>query len=131
MGYWFIFFVLFLGVINKKKYLCSYKIINEDMPQEQTNIKERTKQELKEPDMYKVIMHNDDFTTMDFVVMVLKTVFYKDEATAHKLMLTVHKQGKAQIGLYTLDIAVSKCQRAMTMARKEGFPFLVTWEPDR
>ena len=101
------------------------------MPQEQTNIKERTKQELKEPDMYKVIMHNDDFTTMDFVVMVLKTVFYKDEATAHKLMLTVHKQGKAQIGLYTLDIAVSKCQRAMTMARKEGFPFLVTWEPDR
>ena len=80
---------------------------------------------------YKVIMHNDDFTTMDFVVMVLKTVFYKDEATAHKLMLTVHKQSKAQIGLYTLDIAVSKCQRAMTMARKEGFPFLVTWEPDR
>ena len=101
------------------------------MPQEQTNIKERTKQELKEPDMYKVIMHNDDFTTMDFVVMVLKTVFYKDEAAAQKLMLTVHKQGKAQIGLYTLDIAVSKCQRAMTMARKEGFPFLVTWEPDR
>lgn len=101
------------------------------MPQEQTNIKERTKQELKEPDMYKVIMHNDDFTTMDFVVMVLKTVFYKDEATAHKLMLTVHKKGKAQIGLYTLDIAVSKCQKAMAMARKEGFPFLVTWEPDR
>ena len=86
---------------------------------------------LKEPSKYHVIMHNDDFTTMDFVVMVLKTVFYKDEATAHKLMLTVHKQGKAQIGLYTLDIAVSKCQRAMTMARKEGFPFLVTWEPDR
>lgn len=101
------------------------------MPKEKSNIKERIKLELKEPDMYKVIMHNDDFTTMDFVVMVLKTVFYKDDATAKQLMLTVHKKGKAQIGLYTYDMAVSKCQKAMAMARKEGFPFKVTWEADR
>lgn len=101
------------------------------MPKEKSNIKERIKLELKEPDMYKVIMHNDDFTTMDFVVMVLKTVFYKDDATAKQLMLTVHKKGKAQIGLYTYDMAVSKCMKAMNMARKEGFPFKVTWEADR
>ena len=100
------------------------------MPKEQSNIKERTRQGLKSPDMYKVIMHNDDFTTMEFVVMMLKTVFFKDEATAEKLMLTVHKEGQAQIGLYTYDVAVSKCQKAMRLARDNGFPFKLTWEPD-
>lgn len=101
------------------------------MPKEQSNIKERSRQSLKEPDMYKVIMHNDDFTTMEFVVMMLKTVFFKDEATAEQLMLTVHKAGKAQIGLYTYDVAVSKCQKAMRLARDHGFPFKLTWEPDK
>lgn len=80
--------------------------------------------------MYKVIMHNDDFTTMQFVVMVLKTVFFKPEAEAQQLMLTVHKEGKAVVGIYTLDIAVSKCQKAMRMAREHSFPFKLTWEPE-
>lgn len=100
------------------------------MPKEQSNIKEKSRFELKEPQMYKVIMHNDDFTTMEFVVKVLKVVFHKDETTANQLMLNVHKVGKATIGLYTLDMASSKCNRAMRMAREEGFPFKVTYEPD-
>lgn len=116
--------------MEKKKYLCirNTKIV---MPKEQSNINERTRYDIKEPDMYKVIMHNDDFTTMDFVVMMLKTVFYKDEVTANTLMLQVHKEGKAQIGLYTYDMAVSKCQKAMRLARENGFPFKLTWEADR
>lgn len=81
--------------------------------------------------MYKVIMHNDDFTTMDFVVRMLKTVFFKDDATAHDLMMTVHRLGTAVIGLYTYDIAVSKTQKAMRLARAEGFPFKLTCEPDK
>lgn len=80
--------------------------------------------------MYNVIMHNDDFTTMEFVVKVLKSVFYKDEASATQLMLNVHRKGSAVVGLYTLDIAKSKCQKAMQMAREEGFPFKLTYEPD-
>ena len=100
------------------------------MPKEQSNIKEKSRFELKEPQMYKVIMHNDDFTTLEFVVKVLKVVFHKDETTANQLMLNVHKAGKATIGLYTLDMASSKCNRAMRMAREEGFPFKVTYEPD-
>lgn len=100
------------------------------MPKEKSNIKEREKFGLKEPDMYKVIMHNDDFTTMEFVVMMLRTVFFKDEQTANQLMLKVHKEGKALIGLYTYDIAVSKCQKAMRLARDNGFPFKLTCEPD-
>lgn len=80
--------------------------------------------------MYRVIMHNDDFTTMEFVVMVLRKIFYKPEAEAEQLMLAVHQKGKAAVGLYTLDMAVSKSQKAMQMARKAGFPFRLTWEPE-
>lgn len=80
--------------------------------------------------MYLVIMHNDDFTTMEFVVMVLRTVFFKDQEAANNLMLKVHKEGQAIVGIYTLDIAMSKSQKAMRMAREQGFPFRLTWEPE-
>ncbi len=100
------------------------------MAKEQSNIKERTRLSIDTPRYYRVIMHNDDFTTMEFVVDVLKKVFYKPEEVATQLMLTVHKEGKATIGLYTLDIAVSKSQKAMRMARDQGFPFKLTWEQD-
>ena len=101
------------------------------MSKQQSNIKERSHIWLKEPDMYKVIMHNDDFTTMEFVVQMLRQVFFKDQATAETLMLTVHREGQATIGLYTYDMAVSKCQKAMRMAREQGFPFKLTYEPDK
>ncbi len=100
------------------------------MAKEQSNIKERTRLSIDTPRMYRVIMHNDDFTTMEFVVDVLKKVFFKKEEVATQLMLTVHKEGKATVGLYTLDIAVSKSQKAMRMARDKGFPFKLTWEPE-
>jgi len=101
------------------------------MPKQQTHVQDRTHLRLKEPEMFKVIMHNDDFTTMEFVVKVLRVVFFKDESTAETLMLMVHKQGQAQIGIYTYDMAVSKCQKAIRMAREEGFPFKITYEPDK
>ena len=101
------------------------------MPQQQSNLRERTRQGFGMPSMYHVIMHNDDFTTMDFVVKVLRTVFLKDQAQAEQLMLAVHEKGQAIVGLYTYDIAVSKSQRAMSLAREEGFPFKLTVEADR
>ena len=100
------------------------------MAKEQSGTRVRLKSQLHEPNMYKVIMHNDDFTTMDFVVQMLRQVFFKDEATAETLMLTVHREGQATIGLYTYDMAVSKCQKAMRLARDNGFPFKLTCEPD-
>lgn len=100
------------------------------MAKSQSNLQEQTRLSLDQPRMYRVIMHNDDFTTMEFVVMVLKTVFYKSEDEANQLMLSVHKQGQAVVGLYRLDIAASKSQRAMRMAREQGFPFQLTWEPE-
>ena len=84
---------------------------------------ERTGSKTKEPKRYNVIMLNDDFTTMDFVVAVLIEIFHKDQLTAEALMLDVHKKGKAVVGTYSYDIAVTKTRAAMQRARDEGFPF--------
>ncbi|MBP1590802.1 MAG: ATP-dependent Clp protease adaptor ClpS [Oscillospiraceae bacterium] len=84
---------------------------------------ERTGSKTKEPKRYNVIMLNDDFTTMDFVVAVLIDIFHKDQLTAEALMLDVHKKGKAVVGTYSYDIAVTKTRTAMQRARDEGFPF--------
>ncbi len=100
------------------------------MPQEQSTIKEKQYTDIQEPHRFKVIIHNDDFTTMDFVVMVLKQVFFMNEEKANALMLQVHHQGKAVVGIYTYDIAVSKTQKATEMARANGFPLRLTVEPD-
>ena len=100
------------------------------MAKQQSDVRERTRLSHDLPRMYRVIMHNDDFTTMEFVVDVLRKVFFKPEEEANLLMLKVHKEGKATVGLYTLDIAVSKSQKAMRMARDQGFPFKLTWEPE-
>lgn len=98
------------------------------MPQEQLNIKERQRTNLKTPSMYKVLIHNDDFTPMDFVVKVLKVVFFMDEASANDLMLQVHYSEKAVVGMYTYDLAVSKVRKATDMARSEGFPLRLSVE---
>ena len=100
------------------------------MPQEQSAVRERQRTELREPKRYKVTIHNDDFTTMEFVVMILTTVFHKSEPEANELMLTVHHSDKAVVGIYTYDIAVSKVKKATRMAREAGYPLRLTYEPE-
>ena len=94
----------------------------------QGETRESTRIRIREPKHYKVIMHNDDFTTMDFVVDILRDIFHKDEIEAERLMLLVHETGKAVVGSYPYDIAVSKVQTAAARARAEGFPFRMTLE---
>lgn len=89
------------------------------------HILERERTRVKEPHMYGVVFYNDDFTTMEFVVSVLELVFHKTESEAQSLMMAVHRAGSALIGRYTHDIAVTKRDKAMEMARKEGFPLRV------
>ena len=101
-----------------------------NMEQQQTSVKEREDIKLKEPRRYKVIIHNDDFTTMEFVVNVLTTVFYKSLPEAETLMLAVHKVGSAVVGIYSYDIAKSKINKATTMARNEGYPLRLTLAPE-
>lgn len=96
------------------------------MEKEQSQIRERERTGTKEPRKYKVTIHNDDFTTMDFVVMILTTVFFKSEAEAERLMLAVHHSDKAVVGVYSYDIATSKVQKATHLAREAGFPLRLT-----
>ena len=100
------------------------------MPQGQSQVRERQDTKLREPRRYKVIIHNDDFTTMEFVVMVLMQVFFLTEENANVLMLEVHNAGKAVVGSYTRDIAVSKADKATRLARDNGFPLRLTIEPE-
>ena len=92
------------------------------------SVKENVVDKVKEPKRYNVIMWNDDFTTMEFVVEVLVEIFHKDNSTAEMLMLKVHKSGSAIVGQYSYDIATTKTRLAMTKARNEGFPFRMTVE---
>ena len=95
------------------------------MEQQQSSFKEKERIELREPRRFKVTIYNDDFTTMEFVVKVLTTVFYKST-----LMLQVHKSNSAVVGIYSYDIAHSKVQKATRMARNEGFPLRLTVTPE-
>ncbi len=98
--------------------------------QSQSAVRERQSTELREPRQYKVEIHNDDFTTMDFVVKILKELFLKSDAEAEHIMMTTHKAGKALVGIYSYDIARTKVGKAMAMARDEGFPLRLTYEPE-
>jgi len=102
------------------------------MGKDNTDIREKTLQrekiELQEPPLYKVLLHNDDYTTMDFVVMVLETVFHKDTSEATRIMLNVHHQGLGIAGVYTREIGETKVAIVHGMARKSQFPLKCSLE---
>ncbi len=100
------------------------------MAKQQGLTRERDKVFTNYPKHYKVIFHNDDFTTMDFVVKVLIEVFYKSQSEATTIMMAVHEQGQGVVGLYSYDMAVSMSNKATAMAREEGFPLRITYEPE-
>lgn len=91
-------------------------------------IQEKSRLQIKEPHKFKVVMYNDDFTSMEFVVDVLITIFHKNEEEAVDLMLLVHETGKAVVGIYSYDIARTRVERALSLAREEGYPFRVVVE---
>jgi ATP-dependent Clp protease adaptor protein ClpS len=95
---------------------------------EETIVKERTKPVV--PRRYKVLFHNDDFTTMEFVVECLMTFFRKTPTEATHIMLTVHKSGNATAGVYTREVAETKVAETMDYAKKNGMPLLLTAEPE-
>jgi ATP-dependent Clp protease adaptor protein ClpS len=88
----------------------------------------RQKTRLAEPRLYRVILHNDDYTTMDFVVKVIVAVFHKPAAEATKIMLDVHKKGHGVVGVYTYDIAATKVSHVHEMARQSEFPLRASCE---
>jgi ATP-dependent Clp protease adaptor protein ClpS len=83
---------------------------------------------LAEPKMYRIIMHNDHYTTMDFVIEVIMKVFHKPAAEATKIMLDIHKKGLGICGVFTYDIAVSKISEVHAMAKRRQFPLKCSYE---
>ncbi|HHH19928.1 MAG TPA: ATP-dependent Clp protease adaptor ClpS [Campylobacterales bacterium] len=75
-----------------------------------------------------VLLHNDDYTTMDFVVEILMNVFHKSVLESEQIMLAIHHQGKAVCGVYTYEIAQTKVYQVKQQAKKNGFPLLATLE---
>ncbi|HPB81493.1 MAG TPA: ATP-dependent Clp protease adapter ClpS [Spirochaetota bacterium] len=88
----------------------------------------KTTPDLKTPKMYRVIILNDHYTTMDFVVEVLVKIFHKPAAEATMLMMDVHKKGKGVCGVYTYDIAMTKITQVHTLAKERGYPLKCSYE---
>ena len=95
---------------------------------QQEGILTRNREEFKEPPLFRVLLHNDDYTTMDFVVMVLETIFNKDTAEATRIMLNVHHQGHGIAGVYSREIGETKVAVVHRMARKNQFPLKCSLE---
>lgn len=88
---------------------------------------ERTR--TKKPPMYKVLLHNDDYTTREFVVWVLQSVFHKDESDAVAIMSQVHNHGVGIAGVYTFEVAETKVTKTMSLAKAQQFPLQLSIEP--
>ncbi len=92
------------------------------VPDSKVKTKKHLRKEFKRPSMYKVIMLNDNYTTMEFVVDILKNIFQKTAAQANKIMLNIHHNGSGIAGVYTYDIAHTKVKQVHDKAEKSGFP---------
>jgi len=86
--------------------------------------------ELREPPLYRVLLHNDDYTTMEFVVEILMKIFHKSRDEAEAIMWDVHEKGKGVCGVYTYEIAQTKAEQVKVLARQNSFPLLATIEVD-
>lgn len=85
---------------------------------------------IEKPKLFKVVLHNDDFTTMEFVVFILSRVFMRSTAEAFTIMLQVHNDGIGVAGVYPFEIANMKAEKAMNLARASEFPLLCTVEEE-
>jgi ATP-dependent Clp protease adaptor protein ClpS len=87
-----------------------------------------SQEKVEEPPLFKVLLHNDDFTTMEFVVWILESIFNMAEEQALQVMLNVHLRGIGVAGIYTYEIAETKVERTTALAREQEYPLLVTME---
>ena len=89
-----------------------------------------SKPKLKKPPLFKILLHNDDYTTMEFVVYVLSTIFQQTAEEAVRIMLQVHQQGIGVAGVYTYEIAETKVAKVLALAQEYQYPLLCTMEPE-
>ena len=102
--------------------------MNDDLKIPSTQVLVKPKNKLQKPKLFKVILLNDDYTPMEFVVMVLEKIFNKKQEEATQIMLHVHKNGIGVCGTFTYEVAESKCKSVMDMAKKNEHPLQCTME---
>lgn len=90
----------------------------------------RAERQVQQPRLWRVLLHNDDYTTQEFVVWILETIFQKPRGEAFAVMLSVHRSGRGVAGVYTRDVAETKARAAVRQAEQHEFPLLITVEPD-
>jgi ATP-dependent Clp protease adaptor protein ClpS len=97
---------------------------------EQTDgaVKERAVNKTEEPKLYNVILLNDDYTTMEFVLQILETLFQKSPAEAYRIMMHVHRNGRGLAGVYTYEVAETKAEKVAALAAEAGYPLRATIE---
>ena len=92
--------------------------------------KPETREKIDKPRLWRVLLHNDNYTTMDFVVTILISVFHKSEFEAIRIMYDVHRKGIGMVGVYTREIAETKVKRVMQLAHQAEYPLMCTMEPE-
>jgi ATP-dependent Clp protease adaptor protein ClpS len=104
--------------------------MSQNLPEIREDVETRTDQEVKEPSMYKVLLHNDDYTTMEFVVEILMMVFNRPLEQATRIMLNVHQKGIGVCGVYPFEVAETKVDTVIRLARENGHPLKCTMEKE-
>ena len=99
-------------------------------PELEEDVVSEVRDDIDEPSMYKVLLHNDDYTTMEFVVEILMLVFKKSPEDAVRIMLNVHHKGIGICGIYTFEVSETKVNTVHTLARQYGFPLKCTMEKE-
>ncbi len=117
---------------NKLEVLTDYEIarvaVSRPTPGGQTRVAEKAAEKTGLPPMFRVLMHNDDYTTMEFVVHVLETVFRKSATEANQIMLNIHFKGVGTCGVFPLEVAETKIAKVHSLARSDGYPLRCSLE---
>jgi len=98
-------------------------------PKEQSGVAVKERSQTKKPPMYRVLLHNDDYTTKEFVVMVLQSIFRHSEGEAVRIMMHVHNNGVGVAGVFTHEVAETKITRTLSLAKAYEYPLQCTMEP--
>lgn len=102
--------------------------MSKQSPSGETRVAEKSRSRTAPPPLFKVLMHNDDYTAMEFVVQVLEAIFRKSPVEANRIMLNIHYRGMGECGTYPFEIAETKVARVHALAREEGFPLRCSLE---
>jgi ATP-dependent Clp protease adaptor protein ClpS len=103
---------------------------NEPLEQEQGGVATESSTEVRRPPMYKVFLHNDDYTTMEFVVFILEAIFHHAEETAYQIMMHVHTRGVGVAGLFPYEVAEAKVEQVHSLAQENDYPLRCSLEPE-